>query len=53
MPAAQALPTHLNISHGTFDDLERQCHEAMMVGSSNIDLLTSVVSLDLIGYVDI
>mmetsp|Transcript_26858 Transcript_26858/g.55733 ORF Transcript_26858/g.55733 Transcript_26858/m.55733 type:complete len:351 (-) Transcript_26858:116-1168(-) len=31
MPAAQALPTHLNISHGTFDDLERQCHEAMMV----------------------
>eukprot|EP00435_Cladocopium_sp_Y103_P024035 s593_g5.t2 len=31
MQAAQALPTHLNISHGSFDDLERQCHEAMMV----------------------
>ena len=30
MPAAQALPTHLNISRGSFDDLERQCHEAMM-----------------------
>jgi len=31
MPAAQALPTHMNKNQGSFDDLEQQCHESMMV----------------------